>query len=48
VEIETSQENKELPESVAQRLIDKQSEPFMTKEELRKTTEGYERKRWLD
>jgi hypothetical protein len=47
VEIETSQENKELPESVVQRLIDKQNGPFMTKRELRKATEEYERNRWL-
>ena len=47
VELESAQENKELPESVVQRLIDKQSEPFMTKEELRKATEEYERNRWL-
>ena len=47
VEIESAQENKELPESVVQRLIDKQSEPFMTKEELRKATETYVRNRWL-
>jgi hypothetical protein len=47
VEIETALENKELPESVVQRLIDKQSGPFMTKEELRKATEEYERNRWL-
>ena len=47
VEIESAQENKELQESVVQRLIDKQSEPFMTKEELRKATEEYERNRWL-
>ena len=45
VEIESVQENKELPESVVQRLIDKQNGPFMTKEELRKATEEYERNR---
>jgi hypothetical protein len=47
VEIESAQENKELQESVVQRLIDKQSEPFMTKEELRKATEAYVKNRWL-
>jgi hypothetical protein len=47
VEIESGQENKELQESVVQRLIDKQSEPFMTKEELRKATEAYVKNRWL-
>jgi hypothetical protein len=47
VEIESAQENKELPESVVQRLIDKQSEPFMTKERLEQATETYVRNRWL-
>ena len=47
VEIESAQENKELTESVVQRLIDKQSEPFMTKERLEQATETYVRNRWL-
>jgi hypothetical protein len=47
VEIEPAQKNKELSESVVQRLIDKQSEPFMTKERLEQATETYVRNRWL-
>ena len=47
VEIESDQENKELQESVVQRLIDKESEPFMTKERLEQATETYVRNRWL-
>ena len=47
VEIEPAQKNKELSESVVQRLIDKQSGPVMTKEELEQATEEYEKNQWL-
>jgi len=47
IELEPGKEGKVLPESVVQQLIDKQSGPLMTKEELQEATEEYERNQWL-
>ncbi len=47
VKLDPEGEEKELPESVVQSIIDNQSGPFMTEEELAEATEEYERNRWL-
>ena len=47
VELDAEEESKELPESVVQSIIDNQSGPFMTEEELAEATGEYERNHWL-